>query len=36
MGDEGVKITFIGAGSAVWSTTVIRDLLVTPSLYGAM
>ena len=34
MGGEGVKITFIGAGSAVWSTTVIRDLLVTPSLYG--
>jgi alpha-galactosidase len=29
------KIVFIGAGSAVWSSTIIVDFILTPSLYGS-
>jgi len=31
----GVKIAVIGAGSIAWSSTLIRDLCVTPGLYGS-
>jgi alpha-galactosidase len=30
-----VKIAVIGAGSVAWSSTLIRDLCLTPSLYGS-
>lgn len=30
-----VKIAIIGAGSVAWSTKIIRDLCVTPGLYGS-
>jgi len=32
---SGVKISVIGAGSIAWSATLIRDLCLTPSLYGS-
>ena len=31
----GVKIAIIGAGSVAWSAKIIRDLCVTPELYGS-
>ncbi len=31
----GVKIAVVGAGSVAWSSTLIRDLCVTPGLYGS-
>lgn len=29
------KVVFIGAGSAVWSSTIVVDFILTPSLYGS-
>lgn len=30
-----IKIAIIGAGSVAWSSSVVRDLCLTPSLYGS-